>query len=658
MRVNPLSLAPSKLAFACNLEFSEGVIRTRPGFNYQRLGASGVLQGATHYSPSKGLSSMTFGPEHSALVAVIDGRIRIAEASDGVVSCMQDMCGTINYCDRGPVWLFQAENYLVAQNAQSNTLYWEGAGCWLVSPGMKGCDTVVDGTCGKVIIGDPDAYPDDPANPVIPGGVSTSLLPDFLTSVTSLGDCHSAEKLPITGGAECADVTTSSHDSFCESNHVNWLVNGAELGIYAHGRIHQEVGGVAIFVGDLVHKRGYMTTSDILLMEEQALESMGDPLTVPSRLGKLRAMGVLPAMSTANGEGDLIAYYESGVVSFDTGAVPRETRANAEGEMISKGWSTRRLISHLLNTVSAVGRYALAILPRDHVFRSFYGLHFLKTVMGQGTFRPESIDLVSQDVQPLLDADARHLLEGAAVGSWLKGTRIFASVGLFFDPCFSVLPLAKGFVSLNQAATFTEDRSPRGVTEGVWVFDHDIAGMQQFLQLGVRNSDDAFGMLVCDRDAEWFFASISEMPSDYRDCTPVPIEWSAVTGQVWADAAGFTQVNDGVVELVLAAGSQAVVEIRTDEQLNWVEWAALLSDNSGAKTLVIEPLGTPPASTKSCSWFQVRIRGIGYAEIRALRVSLSSGGTKEGQRRKVVIDTAYEDPYLFNNQPASSRWTV
>jgi len=654
---NPLALGAKKLAFACNLAFDEGVIRTRPGFRYHRLGASGVMQGAVHYSPSKGLSAMTFAPELSALVVVVGGNILIADATDGRVSCLQRMCGTANFHGRGAVWLYQAENYLIAQNPQANTFFWDGTGCWQQSPGMKGCDVIVDGTCGKVIIGDPDAFPDQP---VIPGGLSASLVPGFPTTVTSLGDCHTDQLLSVTGGEECGDITNSSHDSFCESNHVNWLVNGAGIGIYAHGRIHQEAGGPAIFVSDLVHKRGYMTTSDVLLMEEQALESMGDPLTVPSRLGSLKALAVLPATSTANGEGDLIAYHENGVVSYETGTTPRETRANADGEMISKGWSMKRMVSHLLNTVSAVGRYAIAVLPRDHAFRSFYGLHFLRTVMGNGTFRAESIDLISQDVQPLLDADPKHLLEGAAMGSWLRGHRIFASTGLSFNSCLSALPLAQGFVSLNQATSFTADRTPQPLSEGLWTFDNDVAGMSQFFQIGVRASADSFGVLACDRDADWFFASIDETSrDDHRDDAAIPIEWEAVTAQVWASANGFTQVNDGVLEVVLDPGSQVQVSIRTDERHAWSEWSVAKNDSSsGKQVLVVEPLGSPGSGTKTVTWFQVRVRGIGYAEIRALKVSLSPAGTKEGQRRKVEIDTLNDDPYIFNNEPASSRWTT
>ena len=90
-----------------------------------------------------------------------------------------------------------------------------------------------------------------------------------------------------------------------------------------------------MYVSDIIHKRGHKLTDDILLMEEQQLESYGDPLSTNSKLGQMRALKTLPALNTANGEGDLIAYYDYGVVSYNTFQFPRETRSDAEGYIFS-----------------------------------------------------------------------------------------------------------------------------------------------------------------------------------------------------------------------------------------------------------------------------------------------------------------------------------
>lgn len=112
------------------------------------------------------------------------------------------------------------------------------------------------------------------------------------------------------GGEAALETHTGSHDTFDNAKHRNWLVNGAGLGVYAHGRVHQQVGSL-VFVGDLIHKRGYRLTDDILLMEEQDTLSYGEPLSVSSRMGDLVALAVMPTMSSANGEGNLMAYYEA-----------------------------------------------------------------------------------------------------------------------------------------------------------------------------------------------------------------------------------------------------------------------------------------------------------------------------------------------------------
>ena len=104
-------------------------------------------------------------------------------------------------------------------------------------------------------------------------------------------------------GRQALMTYDSSHDTFVWENHKHFLEANAGIGVYAHGRIHQEV-GYTIYVGDLIHKRGPLVSDDILLMEEQYLQSMGEPLSTNSRLGGLVAMAVLPTMSTANGEGD------------------------------------------------------------------------------------------------------------------------------------------------------------------------------------------------------------------------------------------------------------------------------------------------------------------------------------------------------------------
>lgn len=137
MSSNPLTLGSRKLRSAVNLQFVEGVIRTRPGFRYQKLGVSGQFQGGLHYSPSKGLSSRPFALKNSSLMVAVRGKVFAFESSQGLLSCgPQPLCGDYDFACKGPVNLYQAENWLVVQNKQSNTWFWEGSNCLVESPGM------------------------------------------------------------------------------------------------------------------------------------------------------------------------------------------------------------------------------------------------------------------------------------------------------------------------------------------------------------------------------------------------------------------------------------------------------------------------------------------------------------------------------------------
>lgn len=462
-------------------------------------------------------------------------------------------------------------------------------------------------------------------------------------------------------GREALLTHESSHDTFDESKFVNWLSNNAGLGIYAHGRIHQQVGST-IFVGDLIHKRGFLTTRDLLLMEEQALDSMGEPLSVPARLGPLTALATLPKTESAYGEGSLIGYYRSGVVAFETQSVPRETRYDGEGVMTQKGWDTKPMVSHILNTVSATGHNAVAILPRDHLFRSVRGLHLLKSVAGSETFNSEQINTISTDVDPLLEQDRSDLLTGAAVGFWLHGSRYLATTGFGSVPEVAALPVGRGFVSWNQAVAFTEDRTPRPAWEGLWLPPFPLTGIHQFLETGEVPSPTGYAALCSSEDGELFAAHFdSSADSDTVDGVVTPIEWSIETGcSAPTKGASMIRVNEGSVELLGSHDTRVRVLVRTDQTGVWQPWRefslAPSRKTSGTRTLLNAALGKPPENCRVASWVQVRVEGIGACEIRIIDLDISEETTKSGRERLDVVETSEVDYFLSNKSPSATRW--
>jgi hypothetical protein len=420
-------------------------------------------------------------------------------------------------------------------------------------------------------------------------------------------------------GEEAMTTHESSHDTFADFK--NWLHNNAGVGVYAHGRVHQLVDNF-IHVSDLLHKRGYLKTDDILLMEEQDL---ADPFSAPSRLGRLMAMAMLPTMNTANGEGSLIAYFERGVVAFSTGDAPRETRHDGDGVVIQQGWDSKRLINHLLNTVGAVGRYAVVVLPRDHLFRSEYGLHFLTIIVGTESFNSENTNIISQDVSPLLEKDKE--LSGAAVGFWVKGHRLFASTGLVKDEYLSSSSYGRGFVSWNQASSYTRDRSPIPAWEGLWILNHKI---HAFLN----------DRILVSKDGNLFLAQID------KDLEEKDLPWMIQTGQFASyglDRRG--SITDGTLECVVSEASNIIqVYIRTDQDTNWKLWTAPIRCNKIGKRLrTLYELGKPPLSHRECTWFQVKIEGVGFISEVDLSADFSETVSKSGRKSCAIVDDLQDD---------------
>ena len=138
MRSNPLGLGNQRLHSAVNMVFDEGVVRTRPGLHYHDLGISGQFQGVSAYAPSLGISAESFGPPLSALVVAAAGRVYAIDTTGGEFGCtpVEITCEGAELRCRGEVNLYQAENYLIAQNAAAGTYWWTGDDCMVASPGL------------------------------------------------------------------------------------------------------------------------------------------------------------------------------------------------------------------------------------------------------------------------------------------------------------------------------------------------------------------------------------------------------------------------------------------------------------------------------------------------------------------------------------------
>lgn len=577
MRTNPFQLGIGKVAFAQNIVFDESESRTRFGYYYHNLGLSGRLQDAKVVNLGKGLSRGKYGYDADVLVIIIDGKAWFLrsevffEGDKKRVSfcCPQRICD-LEWDKCEEVRIQQVEDYVVFYGRNIETSWWDGESCE-ISPGME------ERACSNI------------------------------------------------------DERCYEPESFCDEDIKNWIPHNLCSLAYAHGRSHAQVGSNTIYVGDMLHKRAEDRTSDVLKFNEQAHDSYGDPIGVPSSSGCYITLENFPAMGTVYGEGDIVGYTScGGIVTHPTNIFPRQSRYTAQGENITKGWKYEKMVTRIVNTVTAVGYNAVTVTPRDHFFASDYGVHFLTQITGEGSFNDETTKTLSQDIEPLYRIDSPALTHGRSTGHWLNGSRFFVTVGMI-ESEWSNLPVAKGYASMNQALTYTEDRTPLPVWEGLHTVDDDMV-IHKFLSSTKVDYRGAYGFLASSSDGMLYFAEMCEgLTHDIRDDEEIPIEWEVETGKSIANRFTKTSViSDGTLRYITDdADLELSVMKRTSHSCCWESWRTMdicsdKIDESG-RVVSVATLGQPPKDYRESAWSQYRIQGKGYAELESFQVWYEDG---------------------------------
>ena len=586
MQRNPLLLGRGKVAFAANLAFEEGSIKTRPDFKFHDLRLSGVYQGSGEHTPSLGVSAASYAPHTFDLAVAVSGNTHLVPYRDGVFGDVK----LISPSGDGVIQFLSAENYLITYGTESLTRWWDGTES-TVSRGYTGCE--------------------------------------------------------------------GTHDTFDPNKHENWLPHCAISMAYAHGRIHAATTfnqtGCAenseLLVSDLVTKRGCLCSDDILKMEEQACDSYGGPLVAPSRYGSTVALVVSP-LNSLNGEGEVLDFRRGGVVRHNTLQDRRETRADGSGEIITEGWDFRRITNVKFQHISAVGFRAVEVLPADVLFRSPVGLHSLSFTEGIGTYQDEFNNVLSMDVEPLLEADAEHLVSGSSVGYWVHGDRFLTTTGMRDDENISESPYGEGFAVFNKSNTFTEDRTPRVTWEGLWHPPAQIEAVHDFHRLGLYALQSGYGFIGSTQDAQIVFGEFTENETGFDD-TPAqatPIRWALETGATpffGLDTVG--EVTGGVLDVVLRKGFKGgKISVRSDRSLEWVDWKDI--PPADEETICTLSMGALPKKTREATWFQFRVEGEGGAEILFMKVSANKTTMKLSGRGVCAPRRPSDQPDYFRTK--------
>lgn len=539
--VHPSMLGMMRVARMTNCQIKNQTICTRPGFKEHGLGPDaepykkGNIQGASFYNPTRGQSQQIFGTDTDSLMIAVAGRklhVTFGRAGNPVFSDeTNDIVGTQ---DAHLVNLYQAENYIIAQDGISDTWIWDGQASAVASPGFN---------------------PDDPQD--------------------------------------------------------SWLANAATVGVFAHGRIAQVVGGNKILVGNIIHSNGQNDPVAILKMSEQIYYATGSYFSPPSGMGEIVAVGILPLSNTVHGHDDVIFHCRGGCFSLKLDHFPRTE------------WAETAISKHLLIDSSAVGPYALTIYDGDQMFRSRHGLQTIKSAASDTADVGSPNRPISEPVSTWVKSDKDSLLRFSSVAKWGIRNRVLVTTGLWID---GVHRGGKGILSLNLVPL--QDRESRQRSwEGLWTLPSSMGKPVQMVN-ATFGDDDRMFVLSHEGKCEKENKLLEVIPHLRQDKTATG-ERVAISSQVITSEVPVTAITErhqlagGVINFDDIHGDfEWGIWVRNTPGDDWTLWQRGKMTDQGSPDPLLDSKGRRlrqnlsdgPKPIKNGPKFQFLVRWRGYAE--------------------------------------------
>lgn len=419
------------------------------------------------------------------------------------------------------------------------------------------------------------------------------------------------------------------------------LANGANLALYAHGRIIQLVDENKILVGDIIHKNELTTSRNILETTEQVYWATGTHFAAPSSLGEARAIALLPLRNTLHGHADVIVHFRNGAMSLKVDHYPRSQ------------WSELALAKHALLDTGAQGPYAVAVVDGDQFFRSRTGLQTLRSAAAASDNEQNPQKPVSGPAQDWFNADHQRFLRYACVEKWLLHRRVFSTTGLWVESSWRG---ARGMVSLNIEPVRTVS-SGQWAWEGLWTMPPGHENIVHVVN-GIFNERDRLFLVCTGRDHTTFTNSIGEVSpwlehDVMEDGTKVPISCQVMTRAISGENRHIMKEwQRGKLTFRNVIGDLAWgVWVRKDSQGPWTLWRGSktcsladdcsvpsvceteICDESGLlgalpQELPLE-LGEIPEKCRIARSLQFLIRWKGMASLDNLRITLADTADPE-----------------------------
>ena len=373
------------------------------------------------------------------IVVVVDGWIL-------ALNFAERTCRRLNANDRLnstlPVYMVQAEKYVVIQNGSEEPRVFDGAAVYQAS--IFGGDVVPVGKQMSYGQGRLFVVVNEGAE-IIAGDIV------FGGSTTSVGINDSTAANPTV-------ITTTTPHNLVQDNLVTIRGHSSTPWINSTYAVASTPTTSTFTISKTVTSpgRGGMVTrfnagqsSDCLRFTENKFLNEGGSLSVSSKFGKIVALSFLPVQDTATGQGDLIAFCEYGAVTFQVSA-PRDQWKSSPG--------FQRV---LFDNIGSANENVLAV-NGDIFFRSTQGNGIRTYRNARAEINSYGQTSVSAEINPVLKQDTQWLL---------KPVSFAAHDNRLLMTCWPRLYPRRAPTDAD-AVTYAEEPIPT-VFEGIAVLDFD-----------------------------------------------------------------------------------------------------------------------------------------------------------------------------------------
>ena len=357
--------------------------------------APDIISGSQYIIKSIGSTTWT---TYGALTNNI-GVTFISNTTGGAGTGTAYSTGPMNIYD--DCYFVQAENFLIIQDGTSTPRIWDGDNLWLSSKGPANST----GKIAQIPIGTTMAY-----------GQGRLFVTNTARTSGTAGDLAyggSTNQKTITSGAHTGTryrFTTSTVHGFAAGNVVTVSGHSSEFGLngtWSIANIHSTTEFDIDFTtttakgnGGFVTKANIGVASDLLRFTETTYLDEGGSLQVPSFLGKVTGLIFMPVQDIGSGQGDLLVFCETGVVSLAV-SVPRSQWKNTAG--------FQRIA---LASIGSTGQESLTSANGDIFFRSFDGLRTYRNARAE--FNTFGRVPLSAEMNSVLDFDTKSMLKNCS----------------------------------------------------------------------------------------------------------------------------------------------------------------------------------------------------------------------------------------------------